>query len=136
MGVTGNEAWVRISKAGEDLEWHAFADGDASEDVVDALCMGEESSLGLVVMFCEVGKFQHGEKFALVGDGLEVEDELRQHEEAVVVVASIIGEEMLEICRKNPKEFRAKMSALFICNLYLYRELWSPRHSCRRTCVI
>ena len=66
-------------------------------------------------MFCEVGKFHHGEKFALVGDRLEVEDELQQHEEAVVVVASIIGEETLEICRKNPKEFRAKMSALLVC---------------------
>ena len=31
LGVTGNEARVRISEAGEDLEWHAFADGDASE---------------------------------------------------------------------------------------------------------
>jgi hypothetical protein len=40
LGVTGNEARVRISEAGEDLEWHVFADGDASEDVVDALGTG------------------------------------------------------------------------------------------------
>ena len=53
---------------------------------------GDKGGFGFIDGASKVGKFQHVEEFILMGVRLEMLEEMFEHEEAVGIVAGIVGE--------------------------------------------